>query len=183
MKYSLIYADPPWSYKDKAAAGKRGAGFKYPTMTDADLGRLYPMVDSLAAPDCLLAMWATFPRIDTALKVMDRWDFKFKTVGFTWVKTTKHGKTFWGMGNWTRSNAEVCLLAVRGKPKRASAAVHSVILSPAREHSRKPDEARDRLVTLLGDVPRIELFARQRVPGWDAWGNQVPAIDGAGGQP
>lgn len=174
MKYSLIYADPPWSYRDKANAGKRGAGHKYPTMGDLDIEAMGGWVYNLAADDCALAMWATFPRIDAALEVMASWGFKYKTVAFTWVKTTKTGKPFWGMGNWTRANAEVCLLGIRGRPKRVSAAVHSVITAPVREHSRKPDEARDRLVQLLGDVPRIELFARQRAPGWDAWGNQVP---------
>ena len=82
--------------------------------------------------------------------------------------------TFWGLGNWTRSNSEICLLAIKGKPKRVSAAVHSVVMTPVQRHSQKPDEVRERIVKLVGDVPRIELFARQSAPGWDCWGNEAP---------
>ena len=81
---------------------------------------------------------------------------------------------FWGMGNWTRSNAELCLLATKGNPKRQSKSVHQIIVSPIEEHSKKPDEARKRIVELMGDVPRIELFAREHTPGWDVWGNEAP---------
>ena len=77
------------------------------------------------------------------------------------------------MGFWTRGNAEVCLLATRGHPKRQAANVHQFIIAPIQEHSRKPDEARDKIVALMGDVPRVELFARQSPPGWDVWGNEV----------
>ena len=99
---------------------------------------------------------------------------KYKTCAFTWVKQNKKSDSlFWGLGHWTRSNAELCLLAIKGKPKRISAKVHSVIMSKIREHSQKPDEARDRIVQLFGDVPRIELFARQKVDGWDSWGNEI----------
>ena len=78
-----------------------------------------------------------------------------------------------GTGYWTRANAEYCLLATRGHPKRMSANVHQVIFEPTREHSRKPDCTRDRIVDLLGDLPRVELFARQTAPGWDSWGDQL----------
>ena len=80
---------------------------------------------------------------------------------------------FWGLGFWTRSNPEICLLAVKGKPKRVSASVHSVIQAPIEQHSKKPAETRDRIVQLMGDVPRVELFARQTAEGWDCWGNEV----------
>ena len=80
---------------------------------------------------------------------------------------------FYGLGFWTRGNAEVCLLATRGHPKRQAANVHQFIISPIQEHSRKPEEARDKIVALMGDVPRVELFARQSPPGWDVWGNEV----------
>ena len=77
------------------------------------------------------------------------------------------------MGYYTRSNNEICLLAIKGKPKRVSKSVHQVIYEPLREHSRKPDTTRTRIVELCGDLPRIELFARQKVDGWDHWGNEV----------
>ena len=174
MKYSLIYADPPWTYNDKGHAGERGAGYKYSLMTLDEIKALRPMIDSLAAPDCLLAMWWVPPQPLEALEVVKAWGFTFKTMkGFTWHKLTKNGKDHFGMGNYTRANSEDCLFAVRGKPKRVDAAVRQIVMEPIREHSRKPDEVRHGLERLLGDVPRIELFARQRFEGWDAWGDEV----------
>lgn len=172
-RYSIIYADPPWAYKDKAASGKRGASFKYNVEESNWIASLD--VRSIANVDCCLFLWATMPLLDQAFDVIEEWGFTYKTVAFVWVKTQKVGrKLFLGMGNWTRANAELCLLAVKGKPKRVSAAVHSVVISPIREHSRKPDEVRDRIVKLCGDVTRIELFSRQATRGWDVWGNQAP---------
>lgn len=119
-------------------------------------------------------MWVTMPKLNECFEVIKAWGFEYKTVAFTWVKLNrKSGTPFMGMGRWTRANAEVCLLATRGKPKRISASVHSVVMSALERHSKKPDEVRDRIVRLMGDLPRIELFARQRAEGWDAWGNEI----------
>ena len=125
-------------------------------------------------------MWATFPNIAEAIKVMEAWGFTYKTVAFCWVKKNpKSGGNFWGLGAYTRANAEVCLLGVtpdfKARDMVKSHRVHQIIEAPFEGHSKKPDEARRRIVDLLGDVPRIELFARQRAEGWDAWGNEVPA--------
>ena len=171
-KYNIIYADPPWSYKDKALAGNRGACCKYDVMTIEDIENL-PIKD-ISASDCILFMWVTMPFLKDCFDVIKSWGFKYKTCAFTWIKQNKKSNSlFWGMGSWTRANAELCLIATKGKPKRQSAKVHSVIMSKIREHSRKPDETRDRIVELCGDMPRIELFARQSVDGWDCWGNEV----------
>lgn len=171
-KYQIIYADPPWSYKDKAAAGKRGASFKYPVMSIEDIKKL-PIKD-LAADDCALFMWVTMPKLNEVFSVIEAWGFEYKTVAFTWVKKNKKSDSwFWGMGRWTRANAELCLLATKGKPKRVSAGVHSILDDPVMRHSQKPDSARQRIVELMGDIPRIELFAREKVEGWDSWGNEV----------
>ncbi|MCI7207799.1 MAG: MT-A70 family methyltransferase [Clostridium sp.] len=171
-KYNIIYADPPWSYKDKALAGNRGACCKYDVMTIEDIENL-PIKD-ISASDCILFMWVTMPFLKDCFDVIKSWGFKYKTCAFTWIKQNKKSNSlFWGMGSWTRANAELCLIATKGKPKRQSAKVHSVIMSKIREHSRKPDETRDRIVELCGDIPRIELFARQSVDGWDCWGNEV----------
>ena len=173
MKFNLIYADSPWQYNDKANAGKRGACHKYPVM---DLNTIKQLdVASIAADDCLLAMWWVPPMPQEALDVVRAWDFTLKTMqGFTWHKLSKTGKAdHFGMGNWTRANAECCLFAVRGRPKRICAAVRSLIVAPVGRHSEKPEEARQRLVQLLGDVPRVELFARTASPGWAVWGNEV----------
>jgi site-specific DNA-methyltransferase (adenine-specific) len=131
-------------------------------------------VKEITDDNAMIFLWATFPNLPEAFKVMSAWGFTYKTVGFVWIKTNrKNGKPFFGIGHYTKSNAEVCLLGIRGRPKVVSDYVSSVIISPREEHSKKPDEARDRIVQLCGDVPRIELFARQRAEGWDAFGLEL----------
>lgn len=131
-------------------------------------------VGELADKNCALFMWLTFPCLYEAIDVIKAWGFQYKTVAFVWVKQNrKSNGLFWGMGYWTRANAELCILATRGKPKRISPRVHQIIISHVEQHSKKPDEARDRIIALMGDLPRIELFARQATKGWDVWGNEV----------
>ena len=131
-------------------------------------------VETLAAKDCLMFLWATFPMLPEALRLIQAWGFTFKTVAFVWLKRNKKSPTwFYGLGHWTRGNAEICLLATKGHPKRQSAGVHQLIVSPVEQHSKKPDIVRDKIVALMGDLPRIELFARQKSPGWDVWGNEI----------
>lgn len=175
-KYNIILADPPWSYKDKAQAGKRGAGFKYPTQEKGWLQKL--PVAQIADKDCVLFLWVTMPLLDEGLELLKAWGFQYKTCGFTWVKRNKISPSwFFGMGNWSRSNAELCLLGVKGKPKRANASVSSIIDTPIEHHSKKPDIVRDKIVTLCGDLPRIELFARQKIAGWDSLGYDIDGKD------
>lgn len=173
-KYRLIYADPPWQYRDKANDGNRGAGHKYDVMNVQDICRL-PVWD-LADPDsCLLAMWWVPTQPVEALKVVEAWGFRLMTMkGFTWHKVNKHkGNSAIGMGHMTRANSEDCLFAVRGKlPERMDASICQHFTAPRMEHSAKPPIARDMLVRLLGDTPRCELFSRHKVPGWDMWGNE-----------
>jgi N6-adenosine-specific RNA methylase IME4 len=172
-KYNIIYADPPWEYRDKALAGNRGAICKYDTMSQGNL--CFLPVKDITDDNCILFLWVTMPKIFDAKDVIECWGFEYKTCAFTWFKKNKIKDSFkWGMGNWTRANAELCLLATKGKPKRISAGVHQVIHTPIEEHSKKPDETRDRIVQLCGDISRIELFARKWVGGWDAWGNEIP---------
>lgn len=173
-KYNIIYADPPWTFKNWSDKGQRNVNEHYETMSVKEIGDI--PVKSIADKDCVLLMWATFPCLEKALKAIKDWGFEYKTVAFTWVKTNRKNKEslFWGMGYYTRSNAEICLLATKGKPlERKSHKVHSVIVSPIEEHSKKPFEARNKIVELFGDIPRIELFARQYADGWDCWGNEV----------
>ena len=172
-KYSCILADPPWEYRvwSKKGAG-RSAESHYPTMKLADICAL-PVAD-IADKDCALFLWATYPVLPSAFKVIDAWGMAYKTVAFTWAKTNRKSEGWHtGMGHYTRANAEICLLAIKGSPKRESKSVRQLIVSPVEAHSKKPDEARDRIVALFGVVPRIELFARQRTDGWDAWGNEI----------
>jgi N6-adenosine-specific RNA methylase IME4 len=124
--------------------------------------------------NAVLFLWTPCPQIPEALEVIKSWGFTFKTVAFTWVKRNKKKSSwFWGMGYWTRANAELCLLATKGNIKRISSSVHSIIDTPIEEHSKKPAIVRERIVALIGDLPRIELFARQKTEGWDVWGNEV----------
>lgn len=171
-KFSIVYADPPWQYDDKCHAGKRGAGYKYSTMSLDEIKQL--PIQAHAADDATLFLWATFPMIREAFSVIPAWGFEYKTIGFLWVKTNPKRFTFaWGMGNWTRSNAEPCLLATRGNPKRIDAGIHSVVIRPRLRHSQKPPEIRHQIVKLCGNVPRVELFAREKSEGWSAWGNEI----------
>ena len=173
-QYNVIYADPPWRYEQKSLQG--AAQKHYPTMSIDELCALPVM--SIAAKDCILFLWTTFPMIPEALRLIEAWGFKYKTVAFVWLKQNRKSPTwFYGLGFWTRGNAEICLLAKRGSPKRQSASVHQFIISPIEEHSKKPDTTRDRIVSLMGDVPRIELFARQKTEGWDVWGNEAPGSE------
>jgi len=168
-KYKIIYCDAPWEYDDKALAGDRGAGFKYDLMSDEELAKL--PVQDIADDDCVLFMWATFPKIQSALDLIKAWGFEYKTVAFVWVKEFGTGSSFQGMGSWTRSNAEIVLLAIKGNPKRIDAGVNQIIKSKPKEHSRKPNITRDKIIRLCGNLTRIELFARTKIFGWDVWGN------------
>ena len=172
-KYNVIYADPPWAYRVWSKKGMgRSAESHYPTMSIEAIKAL--PVSELADRDCALFLWVTFPMLKEAWSVMGAWGFSFKTVAFVWIKLNRKASTlFTGMGYWTRANAEICLLATRGHPKRQGRNVHQVIASPVEEQSKKPEEARRRIVALMGDVPRVELFARQHPEGWDVWGNEV----------
>ena len=171
-KYNIIYADPPWSYRDKALSGNRGACCKYKTQEKTWIDNM--PVKSIADDNCVLFLWVTMPKLNECWDLIKRWGFTYKTVAFTWIKKNKKSDTlFWGMGRWTRANAELCLLATKGNPKRINAGVHSVINTPIEKHSKKPHETRTRIVNLIGDVPRIELFARERIQGWDSWGDEI----------
>ena len=175
-KYEVIYADPGWSYRDKANAGNRGACHKYLTSSNDYIASL--PIDKISAENSTLFLWITMPKLSEVFEVISQWGFTYKTCAFTWVKRNKLADTwFWGLGNWTRANSELCLLATKGSPKRVSKAVHSVIDTPIEEHSKKPDIVREKIVTLMGDVPRIELFARERADGWDALGVDIDGKD------
>jgi len=168
-KYNIIYADPPWEYW---GGGYKGPSQHYKTMSIKEICNL--PVQDIAADNCILFMWATFPILPQALKVIEAWGFKYSTVGFVWVKANKSGRGFFfGLGSWTRANAEVCFIATKGTIPRKDASISQIIYSPVEEHSKKPDITREKIVQLVGYLPRIEIFARQKVKGWDAWGNEL----------
>lgn len=176
-KYSIIYCDPPWKYDNFEGAGAAygDATAHYDTLT-LDQMKEIPVKD-ISADNCALFMWATYPQLVDALDLMDAWGFRYRTVAFTWVKTNRDGGGYYsGLGFYTNSNAEVCLLGIKGSLERQNKDVKQIIVSPLREHSRKPDITYDRIVKLFGDLPRIELFARMRIDGWDCWGLQAPTL-------
>jgi len=182
MTYKIIYADPPWEYKAWSKKGEgRSAESHYKTQ-----GVEYLMnmpVQNICEKDSVLLMWATYPCLQEAIKLGIAWGFTYKTVAFTWIKKNrKSDSPFIGMGYYTRSNAEICLLFTKGKPlKRVNKNVEQVLFSPIGKHSQKPSEIRNRIVDLFGDVSRVELFARTRsgmfgnheYEGWAVFGNQV----------
>ena len=173
-KYNIIYADPPWSYKVWSKKGEgRSAKSHYHTMEQQSIENLGGVIENISQKNCVLFMWVTFPCLLQGLEAIKKWGFEYKTCGFCWIKTNKiSGTPFWGMGYWTRANAEVCLIATKGNIKRVSKKVHQVVMTPIEEHSKKPDIVREKIVELVGDLPRIELFARRHVDGWDCWGDE-----------
>lgn len=188
---SVIYADPPWRFENYSRRGEgKGATKHYNTM-GMDALRALPVAD-LAAPDCALFLWVVKSMLPEALDLIRAWDFTFKTVAFTWVKTRPSKAEHITPGFWTRGNPEMVWLATRGRPQRRSRSVRELIEDPCdwfddgpdaiyahlREHSRKPDEVRDRIGQLMEPGPpgrdtKVELFARCAAPGWAAWGNQT----------
>lgn len=173
-RYTVIYADPPWTFYAYSHKGDgRSAVRHYPVMSLIEIQRI--PVGKLALPDCALFLWVTAPLLMEGINTLGVWGFTYKTIAFTWVKQNRKADTLaTGLGYWTRSNAEFCLLGTIGSPKRVSRSVHSVVISHREQHSRKPAIVRDRIVELMGDQPRIELFSRECIPGWDAWGLEVP---------
>ncbi len=173
-RYSIIYADPAWSFNNKNTGGnmKSGADAHYPAMSVDDMCKL--PINELADDDCVLFMWWVASQSKEAIKLVESWGFTIKTMtGFNWVKLTALGNLFFGMGFWTRAGSEMCLIATKGKPKRINAGVRSVVQSEILAHSRKPNIFRKKIIELMGDLPRIELFAREQNEGFDVWGNQV----------
>jgi N6-adenosine-specific RNA methylase IME4 len=188
-RYRVIYADPPWRFATYSDKGKgRSAEAHYDCLSLDDI-KSFP-VATWAAPNAVLLLWATDPLLPRALEVIHAWGFAYKTVGFYWVKLNKSVERrlsrdwpllaerdfFTGLGFWTRANPELCLLATRGQPRRSAGDVAKLLLAPRREHSRKPEETYARIERLLPG-PYLELFARQRRPGWDGLGDQDRLFD------
>jgi N6-adenosine-specific RNA methylase IME4 len=176
-QYGVIYADVPWPFRTYSAKGEgRSAKQHYETMT-IDAIKALP-VQAIAAPNCALLMWVNGPLLPECLDIIQGWGFRHKGIAFAWCRqNTKSAGFAMGCGYYTRANVEVCFLATRGSPKRVDRGVRSLIVAPRREHSRKPDQVRAGIERLFGDVPRIELFARQSTPGWDTFGNQTTLFD------
>jgi N6-adenosine-specific RNA methylase IME4 len=177
--YGVIYADPPWSFRNWSAKGTgRNAISHYDCLDFPALAAL--PVSDLAADNCALFLWATDPLLPRAFELIKAWGFEYKTVAFYWVKLNSAAKHdadyFTGLGYWTRANPEQCLIATRGKPPRKAKDVRRLVVEKRREHSHKPDCVRERIERLVAG-PYLELFARETKKGWDCWGNQAGLFD------
>jgi N6-adenosine-specific RNA methylase IME4 len=185
-KYQIIYADPPWKYRQGKSMGTNfqgAADAHYLTMDYKDICRL--PVKEITNNRCILFIWVTFPMLREGLEVITEWGFEYKTIAFSWLKINPiDRKPLFGVGYYTKSNTEVCLLATKGDAHKLvkSNSVSQVIVAPRTNHSEKPIEARKRIIKLVGDLPRIESFARppkdrlfedDSYKGWDLWGNEA----------
>lgn len=187
--YGAIVADVPWTFLTRSNKGKGKSPEQHYGCMDLDAIKALPVAD-LAAKDAVLFFWVIDTHLAMALDVISAWGFEYKTKGFAWAKLNKkyydydpamqiaHEDRAWfkGMGFWTRANTEDCLLATRGRPKRQSKAVRRLIVSPLREHSRKPAETLQRVEELV-DGPYVELFSRESRSGWDHMGDEVGKFD------
>ena len=175
MKYEIIYADPPWQFSNKKTGGsmKSGAAHQYLTTGIEGLKKLD--VNSLAADDCTLIMWYVGAMPQEAIDLVNAWGFTLKNInGFVWGKLTVKLKKFFGMGFRTRAGTESAIIAIKGKPKVYSHSVRAYHEYPISKHSKKPIEYRDHIIELCGDLPRLEMFARESAHGWDVFGNEAP---------
>jgi len=178
-KYQIIYADPPWKYRQGKSMGTNFQGAsdaQYSCMDYRDIAKL-PIKD-ISDEKCILFLWVTFPMLKEGIYVLEHWGFEYKTVAFTWLKTNINNMgAFFGIGYYTKSNAEVCLLGTKGNAHTLvkDNTVSQVIITPKTKHSTKPNEARIRIRQLCGDdVNRIELFAREKTDWFgDVWGDEV----------
>ena len=179
-KYNIVYADPPWNYSSKSAVNNTtGMEIKplsnhYNTMKLQELEEL--PIKNITQKDAVCFLWVTDSHLDEALQIFKAWGFKYKTIAFNWIKTTSKGNYFKNVAPWTMKSSEICLLGVKGtmsKYKKANN-IESLVIAQRTRHSKKPHEVRKRIELLFGDLPRIELFARERIKGWDSWGDQIP---------
>jgi len=179
-KYNVIYADPAWRFSQginrrKDIREKFGTNeelsIQYPTMSDKEIIELN--VADYADDNCVLFVWTTDAHLEVAIKAINNWGFKYKTVAFTWNK--KRGF----MGKWTVKQCEICLLATKGTAHKLlkSFKEKSYLEENKTEHSKKPNEFRKRIERMFGNVPKLEMFARTRAEGWDAWGNETDKFE------
>lgn|SRR3990167_35976 len=183
--YDIVYADPPWEYKSKGMYQEtfpkrkqtrryQGVNDQYKTLGIDQLKNLE--VKKIVAKNCALFLWAVDSHLPEALELIKAWGFKYRSIAFIWVKRSSKNKLCANVGAWTMKNAEICLIATRGNMAKYKEAnnVYQIIEAERTKHSKKPNEARNRIETIFGDKRRIELFAREKFYGWDVWGDQAP---------
>lgn len=175
-KYSIILADPPWRFEtwSRATGLGRSPEQHYPTMTIDKLCAL--PIRQIAADNCALFLWCTWPTIFEAPKVFAAWGFTYRALAWEWVKLNPRAEGLKiGLGFYTRANVEPCLLAVKGTMPVSTGSERNIIIAPVGPHSQKPEEQYGKIKRLYPEGRRIELFARQQREGWDCWGNNLTA--------
>lgn len=173
--FGCIVCDPPWAFAARSPKGYARSAQRHYACTSLDWIEALPVRD-LAAPDCLLWLWATNPMLPQALHVLGSWGFRYVTAGH-WAKRGRSGKLAFGTGFVLRCAGEPFLIGARGAPKVGSRSVRSVIEAPRREHSRKPDEAYAAAEALTPGVARLDMFSREARPGWTTWGAEAGKFD------
>jgi len=181
-KYSIILADPPWKYRQGKSMGTNfqgAADAEYPCMDYKEIA-LLPIKD-ITNNNCILFLWVTMPMLKEGIFVLESWGFEYKTVAFSWLKTNINQMgMFFGIGYYTKSNLEICLLGTKGRAHTLvkDNTVSQVIITPKTKHSKKPKEAKDKIMQLVGNEPiKIELFSREKAEGWDCIGNEIDGKD------
>jgi len=177
-KFNIVYCDPPYAYnssiyQDSERKFEKKLNDYYETMSFKDIKNL-PVKD-IADKDCILFIWTTDSHLNEALEIIKSWKFKYKTIGFTWVKQYKNGSYCYNFGAYTLKSTEICLIGLKGKLKNIKKTnnVKGLVFAERTKHSKKPNCIRDKIVELCGDLPRIELFAREKADGWESWGNEL----------
>lgn len=182
-KYKIIYADPPWHYSSKhyQDGGRDFNSLKkyYNTMSIQEIKNL--PVKLITDKNCACFLWVPFSHLNKGVDVLKAWGFKYKTVAFNWIKKTKNGKNFVNQAPWTLKSSEICILGIKGRMSKYKISnnvrelieTETIIEAERTIHSRKPKEARERIEELFGEIPKIELFAREQIKGWDCWGDQL----------
>ena len=176
-KYNIIYADPAWSYNSRIHQENRGfthtINDHYDTMTQDEICNL--PIHKISEQDCILFLWVTESHLPKGIEVIEKWGFTYKTVGFVWVKHYKSGKYCYNFSPYTLKSTELCLIGMKGKLNNIKVKndIKGLVFAERTHHSKKPEEVRNRITEMCGNKPRIELFARKKVDGWDSWGNEV----------
>ena len=168
-----MYADPPWNYGNSGLDDYGHAERHYPTMSIEELGQLG--VPDIVEENSVLFIWTTSPLLEDCFRVIRMWGFNYKTIAFGWVKKYKSGSLVYNFAPYTLKSCEICILGIKGKMGKYKKAnnVKQLVEAVRTKHSKKPDEVRKRIEALYGNLPRIELFAREKVEGWDSWGLEV----------
>ena len=173
--YKIIYADPPWQFSNKKTGGSMKSGAAHHYLTTGIEGLKKINVNEITDDDCTLIMWWVGAMPQEAIDLVNSWGFTLKNMnGFVWNKLTVKGKAFFGMGFRTRAGSESAIIAVKGKPEVCSRSIRAVQSFKVSKHSKKPIEFRDLIIDMCGDLPRLEMFARESAEGWDVFGNEAP---------